>query len=461
VKQHSWFLAALVGWLATDSGAWAEEAAAGFLRDVTGPLVEYVGKEDASYRWTEKRKGQLGGTQFVELRLVSQTWRDIPWKHQLFLLKPSTATKDATHGLLFIGGGSWRPEYDSPDYEQRIPGEAHLLAAAAEQLKSPVAILLHVPHQPILDGKHEDAAIAYTFEQFLRTGEKDWPLLLPMVKSAVRGMDATQEYAKENWSMDLKAFTVTGASKRGWTTWLTGAVDRLAMALAPMVIDVLNMPAQMKHQVATWGDYSEQIGDYTERGLQKHLSSEDGKELTQIVDPYAYRQGLTQPKLLLFGTNDRYWPLDACNLYWDDLPGEKHLLYIPNNGHGIKDYPRIIGALVALHQQTAGGKQLPQLSWKYENGDGKLRLRVSSVEKPSKVQAWVASSPTRDFRNAEWTTREVQVNGEGYSYDLPLPEKGYRAVFGEAVYENGDAPSLYLSTNVRIVAPGQDVQAAQ
>jgi PhoPQ-activated pathogenicity-related protein len=261
--------------------------------------------------------------------------------------------------------------------------------------------------------------------------------------------------------MDLKAFTVTGASKRGWTTWLTGAVDRRAAAIAPMVIDMLNMPAQMKHQVATWGDYSEQIEDYTERGLQKHLSSEDGKELTQMVDPYAYRQMLTQPKLLLFGTNDRYWPLDACNLYWDNLQGEKHLLYIPNNGHGIKDYPRIIGALVALHHKAAGGKQLPKLSWKFENGSDKLRLHVSSDEQPAKVQAWVASAPTRDFRNAEWTTREVEANGNAYLYDLPLPEKGYRAVFGEAVYENGEAPSLHLSTNVRIVAPEQEVQAAQ
>src|SRR5690606_32270895 len=110
---------------------------------------------------------------------------------------------------------------------------------------------------------------AHTFEQYLRTGESDWPLLLPMVKSAVRAMDATQEYARQNWSMQLETFTVTGASKRGWTTWLTGATDPRATAIAPMVIDMLNMREQMKHQVATWGDYSDEIDDYTRRGLQK------------------------------------------------------------------------------------------------------------------------------------------------------------------------------------------------
>jgi PhoPQ-activated pathogenicity-related protein len=378
----------------------------------------------------------------------------------LFLIKPSSAAADARHGLLFISGGSWRPELDDPNHEQRIPSEANLLAAVAELLKTPVAILLQVPHQPLFDGKYEDAAIAYTFEQFLRTGESDWPLLLPMVKSAVRGMDATQEYAKENWSMNLETFTVTGASKRGWTTWLTGAVDKRATAIAPMVIDMLNMGPQMKHQVETFGGYSEQIDDYTERGLQKHLASESGKTLTQIVDPYAYRRSLTQPKLLIFGTNDRYWPLDAANLYWDGLEGPKHLLYIPNNGHGLKDYTRIVGSLAALHDSTNGGKKLPQLSWKFENGDSRLRLHVASDREPTEVQAWIASAPTRDFRNAQWSSQTAHANGDGYVFDLPLPASGYRAVFGEAIFENGESPALYLSTNVRIVSPAS-VDAAQ
>ena len=89
------------------------------------------------------------------------------------------------------------------------------------------------------------------------------------------------------------------------------SIDPRVQALAPMVIDVLNMGPQMKHQVATWGKYSEQIHDYTERGIQKYMPTERGQALEQIVDPYSYRQTLTQPKLIILGTNDRYWPLDA------------------------------------------------------------------------------------------------------------------------------------------------------
>ena len=38
-------------------------------------------------------------------------------------------------------------------------------------------------------------------------------------------MDAVQEYAKSKRQVDIQKFFVTGASKRGWTTWMTAACD--------------------------------------------------------------------------------------------------------------------------------------------------------------------------------------------------------------------------------------------
>ena len=37
-----------------------------------------------------------------------------------------------------------------------------------------------------------------------------------------------------------------------------------------------------------------------------------------MVDPYQYLADLTPPKLILLGTNDRYWPLDALKLTGTD-----------------------------------------------------------------------------------------------------------------------------------------------
>ena len=44
---------------------------------------------------------------------------------------------------------------------------------------------LFVARQPIFDGRKEDAIIALTFDEYLKTGEEDWPLLLPMTPEYV------------------------------------------------------------------------------------------------------------------------------------------------------------------------------------------------------------------------------------------------------------------------------------
>jgi PhoPQ-activated pathogenicity-related protein len=88
--------------------------------------------------------------------------------------------------------------------------------------------------------------------------------LFPMTKAAVRAMDALQ-------SVDggLRRFVVTGASKRGWTTWLTGAFDERVAGIVPVVFDNLRFEAQLPHQLVTWGRYSERVGDYTGRGSRR------------------------------------------------------------------------------------------------------------------------------------------------------------------------------------------------
>jgi PhoPQ-activated pathogenicity-related protein len=424
-----------------------------------GPLADYVAKKDTSYHWVKTREAKLGKTTFVELIMTSQTWRGIEWKHRLLIAKPSTAPADVKQGVLVISGGGWKDAYAQASGPLQLPGEAALFAYIAEQLKAPVVGVMQVPFQPMFDGMVEDALISLTFERFLKTGDPEWPLLLPMVKTAVRAMDTAQQFCHDTWSIDLTGFTVTGASKRGWTTWLTGAVDKRATAIAPMVIDMLNMQPQMQHQLDAWGAYSSKIHDYTDRGLQKSLSSAAGTALRSIVDPYTYRAALVQPKLIMIGTNDHYWPLDALNLYWNDLPGDNHILYVPNNRHGLRDFRRIVGSLKALHEQVAFHKQMPKLSWQFTPGDEHLILQVEPDMKPAKVQAWLAESKTRDFRESTWRARPMTANGAGYRYELPRPKGGYVAIFGEAVYPN-DGTQTFLSTNVRILQPAPQAAAS-
>ena len=412
-------------------------------------LQDYLAKEDASYRWRTIREGEIAGTRYVELILTSQTWRDIVWKHRLFILKPEKVAT-GKHAMLIIAGGKWKQRYEDPSYNDVPAKEAVLFATIAKQFASPVAVLLQVPQQPIFDGMVEDEIISYTFEKFLETGDPEWPLLLPMVKSAVRGMDAVQEYCLSQWSIPIESFTVTGASKRGWTTWLAGASDSRVTGIAPMVIDVLNMRRQIDHQQEAWGGLSEQIHDYSERNIPQTMKTEAGEKLLQIVDPLAYRDSLTLPKLIILGTNDRYWTLDALNLYWSELVGPKCVLYVPNNGHGLIDYPRILGAVSALHEQAQGGDKLPNLSWSFSETSSEVTLSIQSDSPPTECQIWKTKSKTRDFRDSHWIASEVTRSGKTYRIQVDIPKSGNVAFFGEVRYDRKHLP-LYLSTNVRIV----------
>jgi PhoPQ-activated pathogenicity-related protein len=415
------------------------------------PLAAYLASGDVSYDWVKHDEGLVAAASYVELTLTSQTWRGFPWRHQLFIIKPRILDEESSHALLFISGGKWtEPDGDGG---ADLPSEVLLLAGIANLLRTPVAILRQVPYQPLFNGKTEDALIAFTFQQYLATLDPEWPLLLPMVKSAVRAMDAIQEFTTEAWGLEIERFTVAGASKRGWTAWLTGAVDDRVAAIVPMVFDMLDMPAQLEHQEAVWGELSEKLADYVTLGLPEHLDTEAGRELQAIVDPYHYRELLTKPKLIVLGTNDPYWPVDALNLYWDELEGSKYILYVPNADHsadGALRYFRLAASLNALHQHIGSGERLPQLQWRFDERLGTLTLTVTSDIDPSRIIAWVARSETRDFRAARWTADRFEHRDGAYVFELEVPSEGYAAVFGELAYLRGGPPS-FLSTNVRIV----------
>src|SRR5262249_36731397 len=160
------------------------------------------------------------------------------------------------------------------------------------------------PNQPLYDGRKEDALIAYTFDQYVKSGDRTWPLLFPMVKTAVRGMDVIQVFSEKETGKKVERFVVSGASKRGWTTWLTAAEDPRVKAIAPMVIDMLNMKAQTDWAEKMYGRQSEEIGDYVDLNLVARMDEPRMVELRYWTDPYSYRSRYTMAKLLLLGTND-------------------------------------------------------------------------------------------------------------------------------------------------------------
>ena len=410
-------------------------------------LQEYVRKPEAQFEWKLKNKidSEKSGDRIYDLHFVSQIWQENKWQHQLQVYRPLGVAPNSTM-FLWVTGGSARPDY------------VWLGMELARKIRAPVAFLYHIPNQPLLDSNlREDDLIAETFVRYLNTKDENWPLLFPMVKSVVKAMDVLQAFGKKEWRAPIDKFIVAGASKRGWTTWLTAAVDPRVRAIAPVVIDTLNMREQMPRQLQAFGAYSSRLAPYSRRGLLPIPETPEGQRLLSMVDPWAYRERLTMPKLIINGTNDFYWATDALNLYWNGILADKWVLYVPNAGHNLRrqDRPQpdqlndLIDGLAAFSRHQISGTPMPNLSWKHESVNGKLRLTIAATPAPTGARLWIAQTPTTDFRTAKWSEQEVSLSNGKIVGEVTPPDKGHLAFFGEVDYEI-DGLRYHLSTQVRM-----------
>ena len=410
-------------------------------------LRDYVQRPEADYAWKKLSTAETPQGVVHTLEVTSQKWQGIVWSHGLQVVVPKGVKPTATMVLWNQGG---KPS----------AGSAVLALQIAERVQAPVAFLYGVPNQPLLGGKTEDALIAETFVKYLETKDGTWPLLFPMVKSVVKSMDALQAFAKAEWRFDVTHFVVTGASKRGWTSWLTAATgDKRVKAIAPLVIDTLHFDTQMKNQLAAFGKPSEMIADYTRAGLVPIPETPEARKLWAMVDPWAYRDALTLPKMLVHGTNDPYWPLDALNTYWGDLKGPKAVAYVPNAGHNLREtddkgspqlFPkRAIDTLASFCKSQVFDKPLPTLAWEFAPDAATLTLKPSGAVKS--VNLWTASSDSRDFRKARWTQTPADAAGE-VTLKIPAASEKFTAAFGEVVFDFEGLP-FHDSTQIRILTP--------
>ena len=410
-------------------------------------LLAYVHEPDTSFAWKRIDQKKIKDATLTHLELISQNWRGHFWSHDLLIVRPTTS-RQADIAMLFITDDS----FNASDEKEADP-----FNEVAQRAGAIVAILSKVPNQPLYDGRKEDALIAFTFDQYLKTRDPTWPLLFPMVKSAVRAMDTLQTFAQQEFNQTIERFVVSGASKRGWTSWLTAAVDNRVVGIAPMVIDMLNMKAQLDWAEKMHGQQSDEIRDYTDLKLHQKLDDPPMQTLRGWVDPYSYRRSYTMPKLLLLGTNDPYWVVDSLRHYWNDLPEPKLVFQTPNSGHDLGGGHDAWQTLAAWFQMIVDRRPLPKVDWQLRDGtNGAAGLMVRVNQPVSKIRLWTAHSTDRDFRDEKWTSYELEIQSGSNqaSVDVPKPAAGFTAFLAEVELTAPTGHSYKLSTQVQVIPDG-------
>jgi PhoPQ-activated pathogenicity-related protein len=330
----------------------------------------------------------------------------------------------------------------------------------AKATSSVVAELKMVPNQPlVLNGdskpRVEDDLLAEGWVKYLDTGDPLWIPRLPMVKSAVRAMDTVTALlaSEQGGKVDVMTFVVAGGSKRGWTTWLTGAVDKRVVAIVPIVIDVVNVKACSINHFCAYGFWAPAIGDYTRHKIYERSDTPEHAALMRIEDPHFYRDRLTMPKYVVNAGGDQYFPPDSSKFYFGDLVGPKFLRYVPNADHSLRGSDAQDGILV-FYQAVLNKTPMPRFAWEMA-ADGSIRVKTQ--DRPREVNLWQATNPkARDFRleaigPAYKKSRLDPDAGGVYVAKLAKPERGWTAFFVELVFDSGGTMPFKFTTQVSIV----------
>jgi len=396
-------------------------------------LKNYLNNSDKSFKWTIQDKTTAEGVSLYRILFTSQQWRGIDWNHEMTIIVPDIIKFD--DALLFITGGSLKDGI--PNMHEWDENLTTGLVNLAKTNMIITGIVWQVPNQPLYDDLTEDELISFTLHNYLNDHDFTWPLLFPMTKSAVKAMDVIQKFSKKELKKKVSHFIISGASKRGWTTWLTGANDKRVKAIGPMVIDVLNMPVNVDYQKVVWGDYSVEINDYVQLGIAQQLGSQGGNELVKMIDPYSYRKSLTMPKMLFMGTNDPYWPVDAVKNYIDSIPGDNHICYTPNAGHDLGGGEKAFATLSAFTGTTVTDGKYAVCDYSISEENGIITLKVMSTpELLVDAVLWSAASEDQDFRNEVWSDSTLNSPGkEEINLSIRYPKAGFKAFYVDLKYK--------------------------
>ena len=452
-------IAALIFTLLTAPPLAAQPTPARAGRPAETALDRYVAAADPSFAWKAVRDIPAGdGLTATLIDMTSQRWltdseveRPL-WTHWITVVRPARVTGDI--GFLFISGGSL--DRDPP------VRPTTWLAEMARDTGTVVAELRLVPNQPVVfkndpgrKARTEDDFIAYTWDHFIKTGDDRWPARLPMTKSAVRAMDAITAFTTSpaGGGQPVNRFVVSGASKRGWTTWTTAAVDRRVMAIAPAVIDLLNVVPSFNHHWQAYGKWSDAVKDYVEQGLLDRLNTPEFLALMRIEEPYHYRDRLTIPKFIVNASGDQFFLPDSSRYYFDDLRGEKHLRYVPNADHSLARSDAL-ESVQAFYAAIVTGVDRPSIKWTFER-DGSIR--VVAKQRPDEVKVWQAVNPTaRSFRLDEigpaYAGTVVQPSGPNtWVARIRPPPAGWTAFFLELTFNSGGRYPFKETSGIRIL----------
>jgi PhoPQ-activated pathogenicity-related protein len=442
------------------------------------PLDDYVHRPDSNFSWfdTGKRVSGPGWKGYI-LNMTSQAWLTPAdwsfgnnvggglWWHYMLVVIPDKLDPARTqYGFIYSTGG----ENDPDKLPTGNSEDALVLATICVHTGVVGTALFQIPNQPIFfaaEKPHpkrriEDGMIAWTWQHFIEhPDEPEWLARLPMTKAMVRGMDTLAAFVKEFVGNDVEQFIIAGASKRGWTTWTTGAVDKRIKAMVPLVMDELNFVKNIHHHYRAYGGWSFALNDYYELNFTSHIDDPVVQQMFDIIDPYVYRDRYTFPKMVVDAGGDEFFLPDDEIYWWKDMTSPKYFLEVQNAEHSLATgILEVLPAITAFANGVLDGSPMPSFNWTVSSDGSSITVfNDPNFGEPEIVKMYVADSAAgtgrRDFRLLAgapkphlqlvfWKGIVLQEDPQGNKWvaSVKIPSKGWRAFFIHLKYPGPPSP---------------------
>ena len=377
------------------------------------------------------------------------------WKHDLDIYIPRNTKKH--RALIVINDGT-----NNDDTYNRKPTnfKINTLKNIARETDTVVISISNIPNQSLIyqndqQPVKEDDSVAKSWKLFMEQPKNRQllPLHVPMATAVSQAMRIAKQELKP-WK--IERFIVTGASKRGWTAWLTAISDPDVEAMVPMVMDFLNIDVTLEHMYRSYGEnWPIAFYPYYAQGIDAIVKTENFSKLLEIEDPFRYQSSiyknrLSIPKYIINASGDDFYVPDNSKFYYDQLQGVKSLRVAPNSDHGgilnIAEH-----SLISFINRYQNEKLLAPLESHVKNN----MLTITFREKPIKIIRWTAINTTaRDFRYAcgiKYKATDLQIPSKN-RLEVPLTYKGegWEATFVEVTFNDE-----YVSTTQVYITPDE------
>ncbi|XP_060616935.2 autocrine proliferation repressor protein A-like isoform X1 [Anolis sagrei] len=445
-------------------------------------LDVYVKEHDPYYSYTLKKEETKQGVTVYSLNMTSLKWLDESeversvWWHELFIALPKVQTMNDSCLLIPSNGRNDCVPVLDIDYNLND------IIDTAKSTGSCAALLRQIPNQPNTFYKipieeckksSSDGGLSCSWWKFLndKTARPHTLLQFPMVKATVRAMDTITAFLmnESNGKMNITKFTLAGISKRGWSSWLTAAVDNRVVSFFPFLADLLNMRKNLHHQYRSYCGWTFLLRPLRDTNITQQLDKPRFKEMASHIDPLEYNGRYSmQAKYISVATGDEFFQPDDSHYYFSQLMGEKLFRIVPNIGHAhtllLGQRVTLLDSLKAFYVSTMQNLRRPQITWNRTETNTSGIIHLFTDQEPLSTKCYFAStlsSQRRDFRlfvgpgipqPVLWCQCSVEKVRPGiYKAEVNKPLKGWRGFFIEVTFPGPGGHTHVFTSELHVI----------